>query len=166
MQRAVKLFVALGLFVSFSSLCLASSTSDNIARRKQVLCEDGNMLQATFCMRDELTESDLRLNVVYAELTQALKDPRGLRRAQRAWLAFRDAECKFDNADTQGSGANYSLHLCLMRLTETRVSTLEAVRPCNGCVEFKSEIYHAGFNLPVRKRLSSLPKLDSEPIDP
>jgi uncharacterized protein YecT (DUF1311 family) len=139
----------------------ADERNVEIAERKQVFCEEGNMLQTTFCMVDELHESDARLNVVYAALIDALKDPAPLRKAQHSWLAFRDAECEFDTAGWKtGSGAKYTADLCLMRMTEQRILTLENLGPCNGCIEFKSQYYQpTGFQLPERKRIQSLPPI-------
>ncbi|QBE66882.1 lysozyme inhibitor LprI family protein [Pseudoduganella lutea] len=142
--------------VSQPSLTKASEQESDLARRKQEHCEQGNMRETTFCMNRELKESDTRLNVVYKTLVHALVKPQGLQSVQRAWIVFRDAECKFQNeAEHGGSSYNYSMDLCLMRLTEQRISALEAVMPCNGCVEFKDEFYRMekGFRFPERKRI-------------
>lgn len=114
------------------------------------------MVENTFCMSRELKESDTRLNVVYGIVIRALAKPQLLQSAQRTWIAFRDAECMFQNEAMQGgSGYNFSMDLCLMQLTEQHIATLEAVKPCNGCVEFKSEFYKLNkvFGFPERKRV-------------
>lgn len=141
--------------LSLSSLTNASEQQSDMASIKQEHCEESNNLENTFCMSRELEESDARLNVVYKTLMYALTKPRGLQSAQRAWTVFRDEECKFQNEAMQGgSGYNFSMDLCLMRLTEQRISALEAIRPCNGCIEFKDEFYatRKEFTLPERKR--------------
>ncbi len=150
------------LCLSLSSLTNASEQQSDMASIKQEHCEESNNLENTFCMSRELTESDARLNVVYKTLMYALTKPRGLQSAQRAWMVFRDAECKFQNAAMHGGSAyNFSTDLCLMRLTEQRISVLETVRPCNGCVEFKDEFYgtRKEFTLPERKRTPASGKL-------
>jgi uncharacterized protein YecT (DUF1311 family) len=127
-----------------------------MASIKHEHCEQSNMVENTFCMSRELKESDTRLNVVYRTLMRALEKPQGLQSAQRTWIAFRDAECKFRNEAMQGgSGYNFSVDLCLMELTEERITALEAVRPCNGCIAFKPEFYALTkiFSFPERKRI-------------
>lgn len=121
--------------LSLASLTNASGQQTDMASIKHEHCEESNNLENTFCMSRELNESDARLNVVYKTLMYALAKPQGLQSAQRAWIVFRDAECKFQNEAMQGgSGYKFSMDLCLMQLTEQRISALEAVRPCNGCV--------------------------------
>lgn len=150
------------LCLSLSSLTNAFEQQSDMASIKQDNCQDGSNIESTFCISRELKESDTRLNVVYKTLMSALSKPQGLQRAQRAWIVFRDAECKFQNAAMLGgSGYNFSMDLCLMQLTEQRISVLETVRPCNGCVEFKDEFYgtRKGYSLPERKRTPASGKL-------
>ncbi|MDO8050505.1 lysozyme inhibitor LprI family protein [Janthinobacterium sp. SUN211] len=148
------------LCLSLSSLTNASEQQSDMASIKQEHCEESNNLENTFCMSRELKESDTRLNVIYKTLMYALAKPQGLQSAQRAWLVFRDAECKFQNKAMHGGSAyHFSMDLCLMQLTEQRISALETVRPCNGCVEFKDAFYKTGFNLPERKRTPASGKL-------
>ena len=150
------------LCLSLSSLTNASEQQSDMASIKQEHCEENNNLESTFCMSRELKESGTRLNVVYKTLMSALSKPQGLQRAQRAWIVFSDAECKFQNAAMHGgSGYNFSMDLCLMQLTEQRISVLETVRPCNGCVEFKDEFYRTGkgYSVPERKRTPASGKL-------
>lgn len=142
-------------YLSLPSLVNASEQESDMASIKHDHCEESNNLENTFCMSRELEESDRRLNVVYKTLMAALVKPQSLQSVQRAWIAFRDAECKFQNEAMQGgSGYNFSMYLCLMQITEKRITALEEVRPCNGCVQFKDEFYRTqkGFSFPERKR--------------
>ena len=124
----------------------------DIASEKRSLCDHGTMLDMSQCIHRELRESDARLNLVYQALMKALAEPRPLQKAQRAWLAFRDAQCAFDSEALKGGSARpYSLKLCLIVLAEQRIAALEQVQPCNGCVLFKDEFYgRDGFRLPKR----------------
>lgn len=134
----------------------ASEQQDNMVSKKHAHCEERNTLQSTFCMSRELEESNDRLNVVYRTLMHALAKPQALQSTQRAWIVFSDAERKFQNQAVKGgSSYNFSVDLCLMQLTEQRISALEEVRPCNGCVEFKDEYYGRQkiFSFPERKRI-------------
>lgn len=133
----------------------APASPEDIAQQKQEHCGDGNMLQMSLCMSREARESDDRLNLVYAGLMKALAKPHSLQAAQRRWIAFRDAECKLRTEATQGGSIhNFSVNLCRMQLTEQRIATLEDIRPCNGCIEFKARYNGAEeFSLPKRNRI-------------
>lgn len=145
---------AMVVCVSLSTIGNASARQTDMASIKQKHCEKSNNLGGTFCMSRELEESDKRLNVVYKILVNALAKPQGLQSAQRAWIAFRDAQCRFRNEAQQGrSGYGFSMDLCLMQMTEQRISALEDVSPCNGCVEFKDEFYRTAFSFPERRRI-------------
>ena len=49
-----------------------------------------------------------------------------LRKAQRAWIAFRDAECTYDTVgDEGGSIQPMDYSLCLTRLTKLRTAQLK-----------------------------------------
>lgn len=70
--------------------------------------------QATMnqCAAQENKAADKELNTVYQQITARLKDnPDGkklLVSAQRAWIGFRDAECKFSASGVAG-GSVYPL---------------------------------------------------------
>jgi len=133
----------------------AAGPQADIATVKHERCEmAGGNATMSLCMHRELEESDARLNLVYAGLFKALAQPQGLQQAQRAWIAFRDAECKFQNEAMQGGSAyRFSTDLCLVQITEQRIAELERVQPCNGCVEFKPAFYGSkGYRLPPRAR--------------
>jgi uncharacterized protein YecT (DUF1311 family) len=67
----------------------------------------------------ELSKADQRLNKVYRQLLQRLAEPEQakLRKAQRAWIEFRNLDCKW------AFGAQ-PLD-CMVDRTETRVQQLE-----------------------------------------
>lgn len=155
MWRRLLVFGMLCTCLAQMNAAAASGTSDDIAVLKQQHCGDGTMMQMNLCMSREAKESDERLNLVYARLMEALAEPRSLRAAQRAWIAFRDAECKFQTAASKGGSIhNFSVTLCLMQLTEQRIAALEDIRPCNGCVQFKrSYDQPEAFRLPQRQRI-------------
>ena len=114
-------------------------------------------MEQNFCLSFEYHESDARLNQVYNHLSNALKDPKPLREAQRAWIKFRDAACQFEVPSSwKGSGVPYARNACLIDYTERRIKDLVRVHPCNGCVEFRSEYYSYGpdgrtYKVPPRK---------------
>ena len=119
------------------------------------------MSDMTECIAREFKESDARLNLVYQTLMKSLATPSYLQRAQRAWITFRDEQCAFENEALLGGSAHrFSSMLCLIRLTEHRITQLELVQPCNGCVKFKPEFYgNRRFGFP--RRDLTLPEQDA-----
>jgi len=77
------------------------------------------------CAEREAVDWDRRLNEGYRTLASALPAERraALRDAQRRWIAFRDAECRFRAA---GGGAIARLRSagCVRALTESRATEL------------------------------------------
>ena len=56
------------------------------------------------CTGEEYDAWDARLNTAYSTYMQSLELPRdaGLREAQRAWMALRDADCSFEASAFEG----------------------------------------------------------------
>lgn len=75
---------------------------------------------------ERYAKADLELNRVYRHLMSTLtKDKQEqLKKAQRAWIAFRDAEADFE-ADGGGWGWTASWDASLTRLTEARTKQLK-----------------------------------------
>lgn len=96
---------------------------------------DGNQRSMTLCAEQGYLTADGELNVVYGELLENISAPgqETLRTAQRKWIAYRDAQCDFDSAGTQGGSVHpYVLMTCLSELT--RMQTLRLKRQLE-CVE-------------------------------
>jgi uncharacterized protein YecT (DUF1311 family) len=83
----------------------------------------------------EYKSADDQLNKTYGEIVRRLADDAEsrtmLQAAQRAWIAFRDAECAFAN-DHSKDGSIYPLLMgqCLTALTQTRTGQLDAYLNC------------------------------------
>jgi len=76
------------------------------------VCLGGDQYEIRVCMAHEVEKSDRELNLAYRELRKAIANSglpevgpseispkdldKALVNAQRAWLAFRDAECDYD----------------------------------------------------------------------
>ncbi|WP_435037508.1 lysozyme inhibitor LprI family protein [Pseudomonas neuropathica] len=93
--------------------------------------------QATMnqCAGQDFKAADNELNTVYQQVTGRLKDnPDGkklLVSAQRAWLGFRDAECKFSSSGvTGGSVYPWVYSSCLTGVTKVRVEALKQYLKC------------------------------------
>lgn len=81
------------------------------------------------CNGTELKRQDARLNAAYKKLGVAIAAPRkpALVAAQRAWVAFRDANCRYVADPDGGSNARVEAAMCLLDMTETRAKELEAL---------------------------------------
>lgn len=79
------------------------------------------------CINAEHDRQDRRLNANYKQLMGALDPERQemLRAAQRAWLAYRAAECDWEgSADMGGSLQMVEAAQCRLTMTETRADEL------------------------------------------
>jgi uncharacterized protein YecT (DUF1311 family) len=83
---------------------------------------------------DELYEQyqkvDKELNSVYNKLIKKLNetDKKNLVEAQKAWIKFRDLDCKFQSQDPGDGGGPYENKMkidCLVRKTRDRIKELE-----------------------------------------
>ena len=77
---------------------------------------------------------DARLNALYGSMTARIGDDAAGRdrlvAAQRAWITFRDAECRFRTGGIDGSAAPMALRACLEDLTLRRVADFEGLLDC------------------------------------
>ncbi|WP_460830278.1 lysozyme inhibitor LprI family protein [Lysobacter humi (ex Lee et al. 2017)] len=81
------------------------------------------------CMHAELDAQDARLNAGYRAASRALPAARraALTRAQRAWVAWRDARCAFELDPDGGSIARIVANSCVLQLTTERATELEGI---------------------------------------
>ncbi len=85
------------------------------------------------CAGAELKTADAQLNAAYAAVRQRLSDDgqKRLRDAERAWIAYRDAECMFRSSGDDGGSAAAMVDVqCQAELTNERAKYLESVRAC------------------------------------
>ncbi|PMZ75221.1 lysozyme inhibitor LprI family protein [Pseudomonas sp. FW305-70] len=93
--------------------------------------------QATMnqCAAQQNAAADKELNALYQQITSRFKgnpdNKKLLVGAQRAWVAFRDAECKFSTSGVEG-GSVYPLIYsnCTTELTKARVQTFKNYLKC------------------------------------
>jgi uncharacterized protein YecT (DUF1311 family) len=93
--------------------------------------------QATMnqCAAQQNAAADKELNTLYQQITSRLKSnpdsKKQLVGAQRAWVTFRDAECKFSASGVEG-GSVYPLIYsnCTTELTKARVQTFKNYLKC------------------------------------
>ena len=99
-------------------------------------CAD-NADQATMnaCAAQSFEKSDKELNGLYKQIETRLADEADAKRllvaAQRAWIAFRDAECKFSSsAVAQGSAYPMVAAQCRDKLTKDRIGDFKTYLSC------------------------------------
>jgi len=89
---------------------------------------------STACMyrfaKADYDKADVELNATYKRLMTQLDDEgkKSLRNAQRAWIAFRDAEAEthIDECGVRGGTNSVLIHTCtLQQLTEERTARLK-----------------------------------------
>jgi len=87
------------------------------------------------CADAAYRKADDALNKEYQEITRRLKDDTATAKllvsAQKAWIAFRDAECAFSSSANVG-GTIYPMvySYCLERVTSARVKELGVYLKC------------------------------------
>lgn len=99
-------------------------------------CDDATtQLQLDQCAGDAFAKADAALNLTYKNVMARLKSEDETRKAlvgaQKAWLAFRDAECDFEAAGARGGSIQpMVVAQCRTGLTETRTGTLRGLLTC------------------------------------
>lgn len=91
---------------------------------------DGVTANMLDCLGQETKRQDVRLGKVYKEVMSQLEPARKqqLLEAQRAWIKFRDANCKFYNDPDGGTLAMVSGSNCFMLAIATRAKELEGFK--------------------------------------
>lgn len=91
-------------------------------------CEKaGTTANTTRCMSNEYEKADAELNRIYKLAFKGLdeKETENLKKAQRAWVIYRDAQCDAEYAKWGGGSGGPAAHLeCLGRLTRLRTREL------------------------------------------
>ena len=100
-------------------------------------CDVPNRSQADLnnCYGNVYKASDAQLNALYKQIEGRLADDmtttRLLVTAERAWLAFRDAECGFSASGVAGGTAYGMAHaICLNNLTSKRIDDFKTYLKC------------------------------------
>jgi uncharacterized protein YecT (DUF1311 family) len=123
----------LTMLLLFSAGAHAGDEDENID------CENiRNTVESNFCADKDLQSADTKLNALYKKvLTQISEDSlekpydrktweNALRESQRAWMSFRDLDCKgvVPLEWSGGTGTTAAVLICLKDKTETRAKEL------------------------------------------
>ena len=98
-------------------------------------CPDDSQAGLNQCAGDAYKKADAALNATYRQVMARLKDSeaaaKSLVAAQRAWIAYRDAECDFMSSGVEGGSARPMIVAqCLEQLTTRRTDDLKALLNC------------------------------------
>jgi uncharacterized protein YecT (DUF1311 family) len=94
-------------------------------------CDSGVTFSMKICLAYRWMVEDVRMNRVYKKAIttgRRVGASESLRRSQRAWIAFRDAECTFQGKVEAGGGSAEGLSVlaCKQNLTRLRADQLTA----------------------------------------
>jgi uncharacterized protein YecT (DUF1311 family) len=123
---------AIGPLIVVSMALASPGTSEPIPRSGHPSCEQAATTQPeiTRCAYAAAAAADQRLNQAYKELTTYLDraEQARLLSSERAWLAFRDADCTFwGHGDFTLAATNRAY--CLAELSADRAKELESWPP-------------------------------------
>jgi len=87
------------------------------------------------CAGKQFQAADKELNSLYQQINQRLKDQPQTKKllvtTQRAWVAFRDAECDFAASGVEGGSVYPLIHSnCTTALTKDRVKAFKTYLKC------------------------------------
>ncbi|WP_048645689.1 lysozyme inhibitor LprI family protein [Nitratireductor soli] len=111
---------------------LASFT---VAQAEQNCGDLTNQTDMNICAGKAYKASDAELNKVYRKIQARLKDDADTAKllvsTQKAWIGFRDAECKFSSSGVEG-GSVYPFvsSSCLDAMTKSRIEDLKVYLDC------------------------------------
>jgi uncharacterized protein YecT (DUF1311 family) len=98
-------------------------------------CADETQVAQDLCADASYQKADAALNRSYKEILRRLKGDSATTKllidAQKAWIAYRDAECAFSSSANKG-GTIYPMvfSICLEGVTKKRIAELDAYLKC------------------------------------
>jgi uncharacterized protein YecT (DUF1311 family) len=96
-------------------------------------------IKARQCIAEALKSVDTEMNDLYGTLLSELLERQMLRDSQRAWILFRDRECKLRASGMEEGNARGTVEVedsCLLDLTAKRIKDLKRLLDnldCGGC---------------------------------
>ncbi|HRD28943.1 MAG TPA: lysozyme inhibitor LprI family protein [Caulobacter sp.] len=134
MTRALAVAAALALLAPGSALAVDASAIEGRYTPALQACldsPDGASTAGTVqCIGAELEVQDAALNAAWRALVADMTPDQkaGLQKAQRAWIAFRDADCAARYSPDWGSMSTLDANFCVLRRTVERTLELETFR--------------------------------------
>lgn len=132
-QRCTTHLVVLGV-AYFLGISIAAAENNRELSHEYLAClykANGVTFAMIDCIAAETSRQDTRLNENYKTLTSKVSPKRKqpLLDAQRAWIRFRDANCKFYGDPEGGTSARLSANECLLNATADRAKELKLLIP-------------------------------------
>ena len=122
MNRVASLITAIAILTGSSAVHALGAECNNP--------KEGSTLSESCALQQEFNELDVELNGVYKALllqwksTDFKSERAGLVASQRAWLAYRDRTCAFEQA-VHGGIVSISYSRCVVRVVGERVVYLK-----------------------------------------
>ncbi len=119
---------SLGFAVWAAALALSTSASHAQSYKQCQAEANGIIPMLKDCDAAELDRREAVLNRLYKQVLVAVSPGRqtGLRKAERAWVAFADAECDFRmSAEAGGMDAPLAYNACRLELIAHRIDDLQ-----------------------------------------
>ncbi len=119
---------SLGFAVWAAALVLSISASHAQSYKQCQAEANGIIPMLKDCDAAELDRREAMLNRLYKQVLVAVSPGRqvGLRKAERAWVAFADAECDFRmSAEAGGMDAPLAYNACRLELIARRIDDLQ-----------------------------------------
>ena len=99
-------------------LCLAAFAAPSAGWSQECDRNDESQTGMDICAGADFKAADAKLNTAYGEIMKRLSDDADARKllqaSQRAWIAFRDAECKFSSVRQSKDGSVYPMVYALV----------------------------------------------------
>lgn len=123
------------IFHRFHSLALAGAllVSSPLLAQSSACDNATSQSEMTACAGTDFKRADAKLNASYSKLMKSLSpaSQARLKTSQRAWIAFRDAECLMrSSGDDGGSVAPMIRANCASELTQVRTKDLVELGSC------------------------------------
>lgn len=120
------------LFVGVALLLLAAPAAVKAA---DIDCLKADTQAAlNICAVKELEAADNDLNRIREDLSKKISDPAAkaaLDEAEKAWDAYRDAECNFESSGVAGAAAEQMVvAYCQVQRARTRITVLKRILDC------------------------------------
>ncbi|TPJ28847.1 lysozyme inhibitor LprI family protein [Mesorhizobium sp. B2-7-2] len=113
--------------------CLALLATAPAAFAEDCDRNDDSQSMLNICADADYQAADAKLNAAYKNIVGSNDQASNklLQTAQRAWIAFRDAECSYSTADSEGGSIHpMEVSQCLTTLTNERIKQLTSDASC------------------------------------
>ncbi|HEX3808136.1 MAG TPA: lysozyme inhibitor LprI family protein [Rhizomicrobium sp.] len=125
--------ILMGALALMALAAVPARAADDPFKGTNCKSEELNQGQLDYCAGKTYEAADAKLNALYRELTAKYDAPNAamLKKAEVAWIAFRDAECNYETNGTAGGTINpMEQTICGTNKTNARIAELTAQLKC------------------------------------